>query len=290
MRFYILDDLLASVKVLQNIITSHNLGEVVGTNTDVDKAISEILSKNPDIVLVDLLMPKKDGISVVKEIRDINPDISFIMVSQVADKKMIAEAYQAGIEFFITKPNNRIEIEKVINNVIEKRKMSEMLKGIQTVMGSGAGTGSMKDTISGLSPVQTSPQEIALSRTKRILGTIGMLGEAGTKDIMSVTEILISKGEKYESKRTLDEYASSLDADPKIVKQRIRRAIKKGLTNVASLGVEDYYNDKFAEYANTLFNFEAVRSEMDLIRGKSQYGGSPSIDKFFEGLEMLTNE
>ena len=59
---------------------------------------------------------------------------------------------------------------------------------------------------------------------------------------------------------------------------------------MASLGVEDYYNDTFSEYSRTLFNFEAVRSEMDLIRGKSQYGGSPSIDKFFEGLELLCSE
>ena len=115
MKFYILDDLLASVKVLQNIVETRNLGEVIGTNTDVDKAIPEILEQNPDIVLVDLLMPKKDGISVVREIRELNKEISFIMVSQVADKKMIQDAYEAGIEFFITKPNNRIEIEKAPN-------------------------------------------------------------------------------------------------------------------------------------------------------------------------------
>ena len=278
MRFYILDDLLASVKVLENIVESRNLGEVVGMSTDVDKAIPEILAKNPDIVLVDLLMPKKDGISVVKEIRKMNSGISFIMVSQVADKKMIQDAYEAGIEFFITKPNNRIEIEKVINNVIEKRQMAEVLKGIRNVMGDGS------------SPAPAAPEENTVSKTRRVLGTLGMLGETGTKDIMAVMEMLIANGEKYTARMTLDQYAESLNADSKIVKQRIRRAIKKGLTNVASLGVEDYYNDSFAEYANTLFNFEAVRSEMDLIRGKSQYGGSPSIDKFFEGLEMLTNE
>ena len=286
MKFYVLDDLVASVKVLENIVESRKLGEVVGSNTDVEKAIPEILAKNPDIVLVDLLMPKKDGITVVKELREINPDISFIMVSQVADKKMIQDAYEAGIEFFITKPNNRIEIEKVINNVIEKRQMAEVLKGIRSVMGES----SVTTVGTEYQQPSQSPQDTALTKTRRILGTIGMLGEAGTKDIMAVTEMLISSGEKYENKITLDKYSESLNADPKIVKQRIRRAIKKGLTNVASLGVEDYYDDSFSDYAHTLFNFEAVRSEMDLLRGKSQYGGSPSIDKFFEGLEMLTNE
>ena len=285
MKFYILDDLLASVKVLENIVESKSLGEVVGSNTDVEKAIPEILAKSPDIVLVDLLMPKKDGITVVKEIRDVNPSISFIMVSQVADKKMIQDAYEAGIEFFITKPNNRIEIEKVINNVIEKRQMAEVLKGIRTVMGDSTPAPTGAEI-----PQPPQAQENILTRTRRILGTIGMLGEAGTKDIMAVTEMMVLSGEKYETKKTLDKYSESLDSDPKMVKQRIRRAIKKGLTNVASLGIEDFYDDSFSNYAHTLFSFEAVRSEMDLLRGKSQYGGSPSIDKFFEGLEMLTSE
>ncbi|MBQ1484647.1 MAG: DNA-binding domain-containing protein, partial [Eubacterium sp.] len=125
---------------------------------------------------------------------------------------------------------------------------------------------------------------------RRILGSIGMLGESGTKDILKVLEMLDHNGWHYNSKETLNTYAESLESDPKIVKQRIRRAVKKGLTNIASLGVEDYYGDDFNEYARTLFNFDAVRSEMDLLRGRSAYGGSPSIDKFFEGLEMLCEE
>ena len=282
MKFYILDDLVASVKVLENIVESKDLGEVVGTATDPEKAIPEILVKAPDIVLVDLLMPKKDGISVVREIRDQNPDISFIMVSQVADKNMISDAYNAGIEFFITKPNNRIEIEKVIRNVIEKRRMAEALKGIRAVIGDSEGPDSLKP--------QQPPQDDLAARARRILGSIGMLGESGTKDILKVLEMLDHNGWHYNSKETLNAYAESLESDPKIVKQRIRRAVKKGLTNVASMGIEDYYGDAFSEYSRTLFNFDAVRSEMDLLRGRSAYGGSPSIDRFFEGLEMLCEE
>ena len=283
MKFYILDDLLASVKVLENIIETGDLGEVVGTSTDSEKAITDIVSKNPDIVLVDLLMPKKDGISVVKEISALNSSISFIMVSQVADKTMIEEAYNSGIEFFITKPNNRIEIEKVINNVIEKRKMASALEGIRNLMGTQDGA---------TSPIQNpiSDTDTVINKAKRILGSIGMLGESGTKDIMAVIEMLLLEGRPYNGKETLDKYSESLESDPKVVKQRIRRAIKKGLTNLASLGIEDYYNDSFSEYSHTLFNFDSVRSEMDLIRGKSSYGGSPSIDKFFEGLELLCSD
>ena len=278
MTFYILDDHIGAVQVLQRIVQKNELGTVVGTNTDPEKGIQEIIDLSPDIVLIDLLMPKMDGISVVKKIHPLKPDINFIMISQVVDKPMIQDAYEAGIEFFITKPNNVIEIKQVINNIIEKRKMAQALAGIRNIMGTEHEA-----------PAETSQTQAdtAINKARRILGSIGMLGETGTKDIVAIMEILIKDGGHYESKNSIDSYAKSLDADAKIVRQRIRRAIKKGLTNLASLGVEDYYNETFSDYGNTLFDFEAVRMEMDLLRGKGDVGGSPSIDKFFEGLDLL---
>lgn len=282
MKFYILDDLISSVKVMSNIIESSNLGEIIGTNTNSEKGVAEILAKKPDIVLVDLLMPVKDGITVVNEVREVNPDISFIMVSQVVDKNMISDAYNAGIEFFITKPNNRIEIENVIRRVIEKKQMETVLSGIRSVMG-------QPSPASHQAVPEKSSDEFT-AKVKKILGSVGMLGESGTKDILNVCSYLNRNNLNYDSKTTLNDYAAHLNEDPKSVKQRIRRAIKRGLTNVASLGIEDYYSDSFNEYSHTLFNFDTVRMEMDLLRGKSQYGGRPTIDRFFEGLEALCED
>lgn len=278
MRFYILDDMISAVKVLENIIESRNLGEVIGTQTSSEKAVDEIRAKNPDIVVLDLLMPVKDGITVVNEVKETNPEIDFVMVSQVVDKNMVSDAYKAGIEFFITKPNNFIEIENVLRRVVEKRQMASVLSGIRSVMGTTQPT----------SPsVSQEPSEDSLSKIRKILGSVGMLGESGTKDIINVCQMLKKGNASYDSKSTLNAYAFSLGEDPKIVKQRIRRAVKRGLTNTAALGIEDYYSDLFEQYAHSLFNFDAIRSEMDLLRGKSAYGGRPSIDKFFEGLQML---
>lgn len=278
MRFYILDDLISAVKVLENIIESRNLGEVIGTQTNSEKAVDEIRAKKPDIVVLDLLMPVKDGITVVNEVKETNPEIDFVMVSQVVDKNMVSDAYKAGIEFFITKPNNFIEIENVLRRVVEKRQMASVLSGIRSVMGT---TQPASQTAS------QEPADDTLSKIRKILGSVGMLGESGTKDIINVCQMMKKDNASYDSKSTLNTYALSLGEDPKIVKQRIRRAVKRGLTNTAALGIEDYYSDLFEQYAHSLFNFDAIRSEMDLLRGKSAYGGRPSIDKFFEGLQML---
>jgi two-component system response regulator YcbB len=43
-------------------------------------------------------------------------------------------------------------------------------------------------------------------------------------------------------------------------------------------------NEIFIMYANSLFNFEEVKSEMDFIRGKTKYSGKINIRKFIDGL------
>ena len=86
MKFYIVDDVRSIIKVLDRIIEQKKMGEVVGFSTDAITATAEIISMRPDVVLVDLLMPVKDGISIVKEVRQICPDVRFIMISQVSNK------------------------------------------------------------------------------------------------------------------------------------------------------------------------------------------------------------
>ncbi|KXZ40315.1 response regulator receiver protein [Alkalithermobacter thermoalcaliphilus JW-YL-7 = DSM 7308] len=69
MKFYIVDDDVTIIKILENIIDDKNLGQVVGSSIDPLECIEDIILKNPDIVIVDLLMPKSDGIEVVNNIK-----------------------------------------------------------------------------------------------------------------------------------------------------------------------------------------------------------------------------
>ncbi len=100
MKFYLVDDDLMVIKILENIIEEQKLGDVIGYSTDSTECINEILIKKPDIVLVDMLMPQKDGSMLVSEIKSKNSEIKFIMISQITTKNLISKAYNAGIEFF----------------------------------------------------------------------------------------------------------------------------------------------------------------------------------------------
>lgn len=275
MRYYIVDDDINIVKILANIIEENDFGEVIGSSNDGDSAMKEILASNPDIVLVDLLMPKLDGNTLVKEVKSIKPKINFIMVSQVSDHELIANSYKSGIEFFINKPINIIEVEKVVNKVAEKIRLEDMLGDIRKIF---------KDV--GMQRTKATDNS---KQIKYILSKLGMLGEKGTGDIIRICEYLQETGKDYEN-CNINEICNYFTDSANTMKQRIRRSIKDGLTNLAHSGIEDYYSESFQNYSSTLFDFESVKAEMDFIRGKRKAGGKVNINKFFEGLLLLCDK
>lgn len=269
MRYYIVDDDKNIIKILTNLIEETIAGEVIGSSFDGETAFNEILRCNPDIVLIDLLMPKLDGNSLVKEVKLLKPKINFIMISQVSDVKLIEESYKAGIEFFINKPINKIEVEKVTSKVAEKIEMENMLSNIRGVF----------------TQVETQKNQVNQNTKmiKHTLSMLGMLGEKGTNDIIRIC-IYLLETEKSFDECNFNDLSRILGDSPKTIQQRIRRAIKNGLTNLAHMGIEDYYNEIFQDYSKVMFDFRSVKAEMDYIKGKNRHGGKIIMNKFFEGL------
>lgn len=278
MKIYIIDDDIAVVKMLENIIEDNDLGKVCGYSLNGDDSIEEISALLPNIVLIDLLMPGKDGIAVVKELSSLNSNLNFIMISQVSSKNIISKAYTAGIDFFINKPINAIEVKTVINNVSQKIKYKETMQNIKNIF--------INDLEHNKNSHEVSHEEslnLKMKKVQLILNKLGMTGEKGAADIINICKFLI-KNNLTMSDTTMIEIGSAFNSNPKSIEQRIRRAIAKGLTNIANLGIEDNMNEIFIMYANSLFNFEEVKSEMDYIRGKTTYPGKINIRKFIDGL------
>ncbi|SHK28710.1 DNA-binding domain-containing protein [Paramaledivibacter caminithermalis] len=271
MKYFIVEDDLNIIRVLSRIINDRDLGTVVGYSLNGNKASDEIFCLKPDIVLVDLFIPDKDGISIVKEIIRKDPSIAFIMISQVSSKDMIAKAYESGIEFYIQKPINAVEVENVIAYVKEKinseRKLNEIKKLFNIEI-----------------PAKNNHEKLDYEKKlKYVLQKIGIMGEAGTQDIIKIIKFLIDSNVNL-SNFTIKEVCSRFSNNPKTVEQRIRRAAIKGMVNLAHLGIEDNLNDTFLEYSTGLYNFKEIKIEMDYIRGKGKIRGKVSIRKFIDGL------
>lgn len=117
MRIYIAEDDPSVIGVLEDILESSALGRVCGASEEGAPDPERIMALDPDLVLVDLLMPGRDGIQLVRELKELGSRAKFVMISQVSAKELIAKAYQAGVEFFIQKPINLIEVRQVVGNV-----------------------------------------------------------------------------------------------------------------------------------------------------------------------------
>ena len=268
MKYYLLDDDINIIKILERIIESNFNRSIVGFNSNPEKAVEDILLKQPDAVLIDYLIPVMDGVDVIKKVKKFIPHMPFIMISQVEDKEMIAEAYSEGLKFFISKPINKIEVDAVLKNLEEQLETAKKFEQIVSLIGQPNTLHQDKET----------PMESA----KKILKDLGVLSEKGSKDILAIIEIMAIKQLAYDS--AFEDHYKKQNETTKIIRQRIRRSIIKALRNIAYLGLEDYLNETFVKYSSTLFDFETVKLEMDNIRGISSNKGSVSINKFIDNL------
>lgn len=98
------------LNLLNNMVEEEEGFCVVGKADNGEDAYRMIMQTNPDIVLMDVIMPKLDGISVmekVKKERAGKPVPSFIMVTAAGNDTMTADAFQFGASYYIMKPFNR---------------------------------------------------------------------------------------------------------------------------------------------------------------------------------------
>lgn len=286
-RILIIDDDSSVIAMLKYVIEREKLGEVVGTVTDEEQAVDEILFLRPDIVLIDLLFPKTDGIQIMTKAMTHGASNHYIMISQAQDKRMVEMAYQAGVDFFIHKPINALEIRKVLQNVIRIAEMESMLSAVrQAVLPKEQEKG--KESAEDLFWEQ---------RLQEILSDVGILGMTGSQEIVLGVHYLRDRHEggawgDYQISDICQHVAQKLYGEEsnvarqKGVEQKIRRAVQKAQMQIAARGNADYYDEVFTEYASRLFDFSQVRQEMQILQGKSTQPSKVNTKLFFEGILM----
>lgn len=279
MKFYIVDDTAAVRAMLIDIIESEDLGEIAGEASDGFDLSADLLNnKHVDILLIDLLMPKRDGIETI---RAINVDFrgKIIMISQVETKEMIGEAYSLGIEHYITKPINRLEVINIIKKVSEYSILEKSISDIHHSINQLGNLTHFKQSTS------RAKEETIQTVTKHILSELGIVGESGYKDLIQLVECLYQLDKKdginltsIPSLKILFEKMTNDNCplesknhhrEIKAAEQRIRRAIHQSMVHIATLGLMDYTDPKFEHYASRYFDYSQIRIKMLEIEQKS---------------------
>ena len=140
-RVLVVDDNRRIVNLLKNALEKEEGVEVVGTASDGEEALQMIHLKRPDVVLLDLIMPKIDGLGVMERMQrpdfPVHPQV--IVVSAVSQESVTEHAFALGAAYYILKPfDTRVIIarvksvgmtgekgDKVVTTVFENRNRSQ---------------------------------------------------------------------------------------------------------------------------------------------------------------------
>ncbi len=92
---------------------------VVAEAVNGDEAVDLFFKTSPDVLLLDLAMPKKDGLSVLKEIIEKNSQAKIILSTASDDQKIITQCLQIGASSCVSKPFDFNEVLKQINDSLK---------------------------------------------------------------------------------------------------------------------------------------------------------------------------
>lgn len=274
-KICIIDDDLSIVNILKDIVSEQFKELEICIATSGKSAVEIVLRERPDILLLDYLLPDSDGLEVIRKVKEhYHPLI--VMISEVSDKEMIAKAYDEDIEFFITKPINVIEIRAVLSRVIEYQNALHTFDYLDNAIHNMQQMRSVKPL--------TDEQKF-----RRFLDKLGVSGSAGCEEIIkAVTWVRKQQGDYKLSDMYLELIHQTGDTEHVYaLKKRIRRVVTKAFKSMAILGIDDFMNPLFEEYAGRLFDFKEIHQEMRYLQGKSKHHGKINIRQFIESMSIL---
>lgn len=119
-KVFIADDNLEFVSTLVNCIGSQEDMEIIGTAKDGLEATEKIASSNPDVCLLDVIMPQLDGIGVLEKLNSTMEKLPLcIMLSAVGQDKITSQAIMTGAQYYIVKP---FEMDVLIKRIRDLKK------------------------------------------------------------------------------------------------------------------------------------------------------------------------
>ena len=116
-KILIVDDA-AFMRMMIKDILSKNGYEVAGEAENGAIAVSKYAELKPDLVLMDITMPEKDGIQALKDIKASDSGAKVIMCSAMGQQAMVIEAIQSGARDFIVKPFQADRVIEAVKKVV----------------------------------------------------------------------------------------------------------------------------------------------------------------------------
>jgi len=159
-RMIIVDDHPVVRDGLRGIFTGDDDFEVVGEAADGPEALAVALRTNPDVVLLDLRMPKMSGAEVIRRLREQTPGIHVLVLTTFDDDSDVLPAVEQGATGYLLKDTPRAELRRAVRAAARgERVLSPSVAGV-------------------LSAASRAPERRTLSR--RELEVLGLIARGAT--------------------------------------------------------------------------------------------------------------
>lgn len=123
LRVLICDDSLLIRKKLRDTLAKCKFKEIIEAENG-NVAVELVKVHNPDLIFMDIVMPGKDGIEVLKEIKSIHPIAKVVMASSVGTSEHLKRALENGAYDFIQKPIKPEAIFNLIEKVLKEGRVN----------------------------------------------------------------------------------------------------------------------------------------------------------------------
>jgi len=110
----------------------------IATAVDGSDTLEKVESFKPDIILLDIMMPKLSGFEVCQQLKadPVTRQIMVLMVTALGELGDIERAVEAGTDDFLSKPVNKIELVKRVENMLKLRHVSDELQRLRSYISS----------------------------------------------------------------------------------------------------------------------------------------------------------
>jgi two-component system chemotaxis response regulator CheY len=120
-RIQLVDDNEVTRSLLRGILRGDEY-EVVGEASDGEHGLEMALRLRPDVLCLDISMPKTDGLEVLRQVRAQAPEIVVLMITAHTEREMVQQAIQSGASGYIVKPFNSGKVLDTINRALAVRR------------------------------------------------------------------------------------------------------------------------------------------------------------------------
>ena len=115
-RVLIVDDAVFMRNTLKMMLERNDF-QVVGQAEDGQEAVTEYIKLQPDIVTMDITMPKMSGLDALIKIKEANPAAKVVMITAMGNETMVKEAILSGAVNFIVKPFQEEKVVEVLKRL-----------------------------------------------------------------------------------------------------------------------------------------------------------------------------